>query len=184
MANLFQVALPCFVPGPNDSCRKTQNATLSSGFLSAAPESFDMSKLNRRHSGRRVLANLPTWSPASWRGLHLPAGAASINKNVGARKSSELNSGRSEKFLERMPRILSSSPRLSSSLCSYTSAKMWLEEHHQEPRSKHHRRREPALSRRFNCSHCIQDAASKLEEVEGFDSIYVRHSDFIKECLI
>lgn len=61
---------------------------------------------------------------------------------------------------------------------------MWLEEHHQEARSKHHRRREPALSGRFNCSHCSQDAVSKLEEVEGFDSIYVCHSDFIKECLI
>lgn len=119
-----------------------RNATLSSGFLSAAPESFDTSKLNRRHSGRGVLANLPTWSPASRRGLHLPAGAASINKNAGARKSSKLNGRRSEKFLERTPRILSSSLRLSSSLCCYTSAKMWLEEHHQEWRSKHHRRRE------------------------------------------
>lgn len=161
-----------------------RNATLSSGFLSAALELFDTLKLNRRHSGRRVLANLPTWSPASRRGLHLPAGAASINKNVGAHKSSKLNGGRYEKFLERTPRILSSSPRLSSSLCRYTSAKMWLEEHHQEPGAKHHRRQDPVLSGRFNCSHCIQDAASKLEEVEGFDSIYVCHSDFIKKCLI
>lgn len=78
-----------FVPGgstlfcPGTKRLLARNATLSSGFLPL--ESFDA--LNRRHSGCRVLANLPTWSPASQRGLHLPAGAASINKNVGARKS-------------------------------------------------------------------------------------------------